>query len=69
MSNCKKCDVIYFKFDTGWDAYRKEDCILSNGQWIPQWFDNAIVEEQPTKRSAVQEVQSWHLLGLCLVSA
>jgi hypothetical protein len=65
--NC--CDVIYFKFDTGWDAYRKQDCIVSNGKWIPQWFDNAIAEDMPTKTQAIQEVNSLHVLGVCLVNA
>ena len=65
--NC--CEVIYFKFDTGWDAYRKKDCILSNGQWIPQWFDNAIAEDMPTKAKAIQEVNSFHVLGICLVNS
>lgn len=64
-----KCPVVFWKHKDGWDIYRKSDCYLSafSGEWIPQWFDDAIVEDAKTKKEAVKELSTWHVLGVCLV--
>lgn len=63
----KCCEIVYFKHDMGWDAYRKDDCYKINEQWIPTWFDTAIVDSVATKTNAQQEIKELHPLGICLV--
>jgi hypothetical protein len=63
----KCCDIIYWRHDDGWDAYRKSDCEFINRHWVPRWFDNFIIEDYPTKASAQAEMREWHPLGVCLV--
>ena len=66
---CKKCDVVYWKHDDGWDAYNKRDCRFINGHWVPEWFDVAIIEDLPTKKAAQQQIKEYHVLGICLVAS
>jgi hypothetical protein len=64
------CDIVYWKHEDGWDAYRREDCHQwMSERWIPRWFDCAIVEDAPTKKAAQQEIEEHHIdiLGVCLV--
>lgn len=63
----KCCEIVYWKHDEGWDAYRKEDCYKINEQWIPTWFDTAIVDSVATKTNAQKEIKELHPLGICLV--
>ena len=65
MNRC--CDIVYWKHEDGWDAYNKCDCQWINGKWIPNWFDNFVIEDAPTKAAAVQQIKEMHILGLCLV--
>ena len=67
MAKC--CDVIYWKHEDGWDAYRREDCHQVNGSWIPLWFDAFIIEDVSTKQEAQRIIKyGWHALGVCFVS-
>jgi len=65
---CKKCDLVYFKHEDGWDCYEKKDCTLIGFKYIPKWFDNFIVEDAPSKKVAVKEINALHVLGICLVT-
>jgi hypothetical protein len=69
LMRCRKCNIVYFRHEDGWDIYKAEDCYEINGHLVPQWFDNAIVEDAPSKKSARQEWESYHIpqLGICLV--
>jgi hypothetical protein len=67
----KCCDIVYYKHpdpEFGWDAYKKEDCYRLNGEWIPTWFDSAIIQEYKTKKLAMQEIASRHVFGICLIN-
>jgi hypothetical protein len=63
----KCCDVVYWKHNEGWDAYKKDDCQFINNHWIPNWFDCFIVEDAPTKKDAIKSINELHILGVCLV--
>jgi hypothetical protein len=67
MKRC--CDLIYWKHEDGWDVYHRSECRPINGAWVPNWFDNFVIEDAPTKAAAMAEIKSRHILGLCLVSA
>lgn len=69
MSKC--CSIVYWKHEDGWDAYRKQDCRkLNDGTWVPNWFDNPVIEDYPTKKSAIDEIKNeWHKYGMfCFVN-
>lgn len=66
MKRC--CELVYWKHDDGWDVFRKSDCYKLDDQWIPSWFDTALIEDYPTKQSAIDEMRDWHKFGFCLVS-
>jgi len=63
----KCCDVVYWKHNEGWDAYKKGDCQFVNNHWVPNWFDSFIVEDAPTKKDAIKSINELHILGVCLV--
>jgi hypothetical protein len=63
----KCCDPVYWKHDSGWDAYTRSSCYEVEGSWIPRWFDDFIVEDCATKKEAVKHVRSLHFLGVCIV--
>jgi len=65
---CKKCDLVFWKHDDGWDCYQKTNCYAINGKWIPKWFDDFIIEDAPTKNDAMQKINSFHVLGICLIT-
>jgi hypothetical protein len=67
MKRC--CDLVYWKHEDGWDVYHRSECQQINGAWVPNWFDNFVIEDAPTKAAAKAEIASRHLLGMCLVSA
>jgi len=67
MKRC--CDLIYWKHDDGWDVYHRSECQPINGTWVPNWFDNFVIEDAPTKAAAKAEIASRHILGLCLVKS
>lgn len=71
MKKC--CSVLYFDYtdiELGWDAYLKKDCVEFDGSWVPDNFDNAIVNGAATKSEAQKEAKKYleetHILGLCL---
>jgi hypothetical protein len=66
--NCKKCDLILFKHEDGWDCYKKADCYKINGKWIPRWFDDFIIEDAASKQEASNKIKALHVLGICLVT-
>lgn len=66
MKKC--CNLVYWKHDDGWDVFKKSDCYFVENQWVPKWFDTALVEDEPTKQSAINEMRDWHKFGICLVS-
>ena len=65
----KCCDIVFFKHDFGWDIYLKKDCHIFGNEWIPRWFDCAVVEDAPTKKQAQEEIDQMHVLGICLVTS
>ena len=65
--NC--CDPIYWKHEDGWDVYLKSNCRKINGQYVPNWFDDFVIEDMPTKSAAIKQIMERHIFGLCLVSA
>lgn len=60
------CNPVIWKHEDGWDVYAQEECAHVNGAWVPQWFDNPMVEDAPTKAAALKELQDWHVLGICM---
>ena len=64
---CKKCKVIFWKHQDGWDVYRQSDCSWYGDKWIPDWFDDFIIEDAPTKKNATEQLAGFHVLGVCLV--
>jgi hypothetical protein len=71
MAKFKKrcCDLIYWKHEDGWDVYRRSDCQEYNGHWVPDWFDNFVIEDAPTKAAAKSEIANYHILEICLVNS
>lgn len=64
----KCCDLVYWKHDDGWDVFLKSDCQrLSDGTFVPRWFDCQIVEDAPTKKAARAEIAELHQV-FCLVN-
>ena len=63
------CDLVYWKHEDGWDVYRRSDCREINGHWVPNWFDDFVIEDAPTKAEAMAEIKSRHILGICLVNS
>jgi len=73
MSSFKCCKPVYFRHEDGWDVYPKSEChqplwAQGNTTWIPRWFDEAIIEDAPTKLAAQKEMADLHPFGLCLNS-
>jgi len=69
MRKCRK--LVYWQHEDGWDVFRKSDCYQFefNGEWVPSWFDTAVIEDQPTKQSAINEIKTWHPAGFCLINS
>jgi hypothetical protein len=65
----KCCDLVYWKHEDGWDVYNRSDCRSVNGVLVPNWFDNFVIEDAPTKAAAVAEIKSQHFFGICLVNS
>jgi hypothetical protein len=70
MTNVTKlypcCAPVLFHHDCGWDAYRTSECTTINNKLVPAWFDNAIVEDAPTKEACIRELSELHVLGVCI---
>lgn len=63
------CKPVLWKHDDGWDVYARRQCDRAeDGTWVPRWFDDAAVEDAPTKRAALVELANMHLLGICMVT-
>lgn len=65
----KCCDLVYWKHEDGWDVYNRSDCRSVNGALVPNWFDNFVIEDAPTKAAAIAEIKSQHFFGICLVKS
>lgn len=65
MTKC--CKPVYWKHDEGWDVYRQSSFSWINSRWIPDWFDDFIIEDAPTKKNAIEQFAGFHVLGICLV--
>lgn len=68
-ARCRKCQPVVIRFEEGWDVYRRADCYQTEtGAWVPRWYDNPIVEDAATRKAALAELATWHVLGVCLAS-
>lgn len=62
------CKPVLWKHGDGWDVYTREQCQKAeDGTLVPTWFDDAIIEDAPTKRAALTELAQMHILGICIV--
>jgi hypothetical protein len=67
INTCRTCQPVAFKHADGWDIYPKSECHKVEGEWIPAWFDCAIVEDAPTRKAAFDEWRKAHFMGICMV--
>lgn len=63
------CKPVFWRHEDGWDVYPREECMqLTDGSWVPRWFDQFIIEDAPTRKAAAAELKEWHVFGICLVT-
>lgn len=67
INTCPICKPVAYKHEDGWDIYPKSECYKLGTDWIPAWFDSAIVEDALTRTAAFIEWRKAHIFGICMV--